>query len=341
VILLYFLLIALFGYLLVRATDHLVSELRVLSQMTKLSAFGLTAFLVAFATSLPELVVGIASAIEGRPSLSLGNVLGSNISNISLVVGGAAVLGGSIRVVGDFLRRELLLVFLAGSLPLLLLVDNSLSRIDALILLVVYLWYSMTILRGKTEHLASHQDALGPFWHRILLKLNQKRTRKHLVWLVFWLFILMLSGDLLVRTSTNLAELLGIPVILMGIVFLAIGTTLPEFAFEVEAVRNHQAAMVYGNLLGSVVANSTVILGITALIHPIVLDGGFHPYLLATVAFVVVFGVFWMLASTKHQLERWEGVLLLLIYVLFVFFEFFKISGFSLSRFFSNIVTLL
>ena len=340
-ILLYFLFIAVFGYLLVRATDHLVSELRVLSQMTKLSAFGLTAFLVAFATSLPELVVGIASAIEGRPTLSLGNVLGSNISNISLVVGGAAILGGSIRIVGDFLRHELFLVFLAGSLPLLLLVDNSLSRIDGLILLVVYLWYSMTILRGKTEHLASHQDAFGPFWHRILLKLDQKRTRKHIVWLVFWLFVLMLSGDLLVRSSTVLAELLGIPVILMGIVFLSIGTTLPEFAFEVEAIRNHQAAMVYGNLLGSVVANSTVILGLTALIHPIVLDGGFHPYLLATVAFVFMFGVFWMFASTKHQLERWEGFLLLFLYLLFVFFEFFRVNGFVFSRWFTHLTALL
>jgi len=300
--------------------------------MTQLSAFGLTAFIVAFATSLPEMVVGIAAALEGRPTLSLGNILGSNISNISLVVGGAAIVGGSIRVFGDFLRHELFLVFLAGSLPLLLLVDNSLSRIDGIVLLVVYLWYSMTILRGKTEHLVAHQESFGPFWHRILLRFNQKRMRRHFLVLLFWLVVLILSGDFLVRTSIALAGTLGIPVILIGIVFLAIGTTLPEFAFEVEAVRNHQAAMVYGNLLGSVVANSTIILGVTALIHPIVLDGGFHPYLLATVTFVVVFGVFWLFVSTKHQLERWEGALLFLIYIVFVFFEFFRVNGVVVLR---------
>ncbi len=336
----YLCLLIVFGYLLLRASDALVAELQVVSQVTKVSAFGLAAFVVAFATSLPELAVGVASALEGRPTLALGNILGSNISNISLVVGGAAIVGGSIRVLGDFLRHELFLVFLAGALPLLLLVDNNLSRVDGLILLFVYFWYATTLFRGKAGHLANYNESGSPFWHRILMRLNQRRVKKHFLYLVFWLFVLMVSGDLLVRTSIVLAGVLGIPVILIGIIFLAIGTTLPEFAFEVKAVRSHKAAMVYGNLLGSVVANSTIILGITALIQPIVLDGGFHPYLLATVAFVVVFGLFFLFVSTKRRLERWEGALLFLIYFVFVFFELFRINGLVVIRILRQLLQL-
>lgn len=99
-------LLIVFGYLLVKSTEHLVSELKDISKITHLGKYGLTAFLLAFATSLPELVVGVTSAIEGRPELSLGNVLGSNIADLSLVMGGIAVVGGSIRVIGKFLRRK-------------------------------------------------------------------------------------------------------------------------------------------------------------------------------------------------------------------------------------------
>jgi cation:H+ antiporter len=275
----YLALLVIFAYLLIQATDHLVDELRDIARITKIGKFGLTAFLLAFATSLPELVVGIASAIEKRPILSLGNVLGSNIADVSLVMGGVAVVGGSFKVLGEFLKRDLFSTFLAGSLPLLLLVDGGLS---------------------------------------------------HYAWLIFWVVLLVFSADMLVRISSLFAGALGIPVILIGIFFVAVGTSLPEFAFELKAMRSEETAMVFGDLLGSVVANSTLVLGVTALIHPIFLDGGFQPYLLATVAFVVIFGLFWFFVSTKRILERWEGVLLLLVYVLFAILEFSRVNGYEL-----------
>lgn len=325
----YLALLVISAYLLVQATSHLVDEIREIAKITKIGKFGLTAFLLAFATSLPELVVGIVSAIEGRPILSLGNVLGSNIADISLVMGGVAVVGGSIKVLGEFLRRDLFSTFLAGSLPLLLLVDGSLSRVDALVLLVVYVWFTYTVLAEKTEEMVGFRETEGSLMHKVFWRLKQRKMKRHYVWLVFWVAVLVFSADMLVRVSSLFAGAIGIPVILIGIFFVAMGTSLPEFAFELKATRLGETAMVFGDLLGSVVANSTLVLGITALIHPIQLDGGFKPYLLATVAFVVMFGLFWLFVSTKRILERWEGVILLIVYILFAVFEFSRVNGYD------------
>ncbi len=328
----YLALLIIFGYLLIQATSHLVDELREIAQITQIGKFGLTAFLLAFATSLPELVVGIASAIEGRPVLSLGNVLGSNIADISFVMGGVAIVGGSIRVLGEFLTRDLFSTFLAGSLPLLLLIDGELSRIDALVLLSVYVWFTYTVLGKKTEEIVEYQESEIPFMHRVFLRLRHTKVRRHYAVLFFWVLVLLVSADMLVRVSTAIAGGLGIPVILIGMFFIALGTSLPEFAFELRALRSNETAMIFGDLLGSVVANSTLVLGITSLIRPIVLDGGFAPYLLATVAFVVLFGLFWIFTSTKRTLERWEGILLLLVYIGFIYLEFSRLGGFDPER---------
>ena len=109
---------------------------------------------------------------------------------------------------------------------------------------------------------------------------------------------------------------------LVGLFLVAVGTSLPELSFEIEAIRKKEVGMVYGNLLGSIVANSSLILGVTALIVPIRLsERDVESYLVATVAFVLVFGAFWWLVRTKKRLDRWEGGVLVLIYGLFALWE--------------------
>ncbi len=333
-------LLVIFGYLIIRSTDKLVNELRNIAWMTKIGKYGLTAFLLAFATSLPELAVGVTSALEGRPELSLGNVLGSNIANVSLVIGGTAFVGGGFRVVGEFLKRELFSTFLAGSLPLLLLIDGSLSRIDGLVLLVVYIWFTYTVLAKKTEELAEYQESEGPLMRRLFARLRQDEVKGHYLWFGFWVLVMLFSANMLVKVSVSMAGALGIPLILIGILFVAVGTSLPELAFGLKASRSGETEMVFGNLLGSVVANSTLILGITALITPVVLDGGFSPYLLATVAFVLIFAVFWIFVSSKRMLERWEGAMLLLLYFVFVIFELARVNG-SAREFLGELTSIL
>jgi len=302
-------LIVLLSVVLLKATDVMVVGVNRLVYDTHWNAFGITAILVGLLTSFPELWVGISAAIEGDPVLSLGNVLGSNIANVSLVMGGAAILGGGVGVVGEFLKRDFFTAFLAGALPLLLFLDGVISRVDGVVLLLVYVIYVMVTLQFRASR-------------RLLRKVGWVEKEKDVVWILVGAVVLIFAADQLVRAAVRLSGELGVAPFLVGLFLVAVGTSLPELSFEIEAIRKKEVGMVYGNLLGSIVANSSLILGVTALIVPIRLsERDVESYLVATVAFVLVFGVFWWLVRTKKRLDRWEGGVLVLIYGLFALWE--------------------
>ena len=292
----------------------MVVSLKKLAHSTHLGKFALTSFIMALATSLPELFVGIAAALEGKPNLSLGNVIGSNIANLSLVIGGTALVGGSMKIVGDFLKKDVFYTFLAGSAPLILLLDNNLSKIDGLILLVVYAWYVTTVF-----HLGDKTHSLNG----ILGRLDKKETEVALSLLFLGVILLIFSADMMVKVSYQLARFFNIPLLLVGLFLLAVGTSLPELSFGIKAIRAKQVAMVFGNLLGSVVANSSLVLGVTALIAPIKIVS-LQEYLVATIFFVLIFAAFYLFIRTKRRLDRWEGGVLFLLYIVFALAEFLR-----------------
>ncbi len=298
----------------------MVQALNSLARSTRLGKFAITSFILALATSLPELFVGISAALEKQPNLALGNVLGSNISDLSLVIGGAAIVGGSLVVAGDFLKEEVFYTFLAGALPLLLLIDNQLSRVEGLLLLLIYGVYNYSVLWGKKKRDISENRSIKKILHR----LNQKNNHKQLAWVFLGAALLLFSADMLVKIATSLAQQIHMPVLFIGLFIVAIGTSLPELSFEIAAVKKKQVSMAFGDLLGSVVANSTLILGITALIQPIYLEKGLNAYLTATIFFAIIFCFFWIFVKSKKRLERWEGFVLLFIYIIFIVTEFLK-----------------
>ena len=311
-------LVLVFSFGLVKGTEILVGALRRLAEQTGWDKFGLAALIIALSTSLPELLVGVTVALEGDPTLSLGNVLGSNIANVSLVIGGAALIGGSVGVVGQFLKRDFATAFLVGALPLLLLLDGKLSRPESLALLMVYGVYNWTVLKGKRAYSQTRQAVFV----RILRRLRDGETDRNIVWLVGGAGLLVVSAEMLVRTAVNLAVGLQVPLFLVGMFVVSVGTVLPELSFEIEAIRKREAGMVFGNLLGTIVTNAALVLGVVGLISPISLPAGIRAYLIATIAFVMVFGVFWLLVRTKKRLDRWEGAILVLIYLVFAWLEF-------------------
>lgn len=313
-----------FALVLVKSTEVLTGALERLAKVTKVGQFGITAFVLAFATSLPELFVGVIAALEGNPAISLGNILGSNIADLSLVIGGAAIVGGGISVVGEFLTRDLFLSFLAGSLPLLMLVDSRLTRFDGIILLVVYVIYVVTILREKSKK-KSKKKMEEPVFRRMFYLLHKRRAERDVGKFLVGVTLLLFSSHMIVQLAEKIAVGFGVPVLLVGLFFVAIGTSLPELVFEIQAVKEGNIGMVFGDLLGSIVANSTLVMGIVGVISPFSLDGGLRPYLIGTLAFVVVFMVFWFFTSTKNRLERWEGAVLLLGYLGFILVEFLRI----------------
>jgi len=316
-IIFYLVLIFFFAFLLVKATDILIVNFRSLSLKTKLGKFALTSLILGLATSLPELFVGLSSAFSNQSILSLGNIMGANIANLSLVLGGAALVVGLINIKEGFIRRDIFYAFLAASAPMVLLFDKFLSRIDGLILLIFYVFYQVVIFGERRNVLAKEKVNMVK---RFLRKVGQKETKKEIVWIFTGIILLLFSADILVKLSSKLAIIFNLPLLLVGLLIVAVGTTLPELVFSIRTLREGQKEMFFGNLLGSIVTNGTLVIGLVALISPFRIQA-FSDYLLATMAFLIIFGMVFFFVKTKQRLERWEGAVLLIIYLLFIFLE--------------------
>jgi len=312
--------IIIFSLILIKAADILAVHLKSLSLKTKLGGFFLTSLIVGLATSLPELFVGITASLGGVPNLSLGNAIGSNIANMTLVAGGAAFIGGSLKIHNHSYKEDLLHAFLAGMAPLFLLMDNALSRVDALILIALYFFYNYWILKARNKALVDHEEGVLPMLFR---RLTHPKNNKDYTFIFLSIAIILFSADMIVRFGTGIATNVGISPLLVGLVIVAIGTSLPELVVEYKAVRKGDTPLYMGNLLGSIVANGTLIIGVTALISPITIQA-FNDYILATVAFLLIFFLFYLFIRTKEMIMRWEGLLLILIYSMFIIIEFIR-----------------
>lgn len=313
-----------FVFILIKSADLVVISLRRFSKETHTKVFILSAILLAVATSFPELFVGITSAIEKTPHLSFGNVLGANIANISLVAGVAALIVGGVSVHSEFIKHEVWIALLAGILPLLLVIDGVLSKNDGIFLLFIYLVYALSFFKDRFSKIP-HINRPGGYIHRFLRNFRHPQIdgsiKKDILKLLLGLLLLLISAEVIVRVAVSIAAGANIPIFLIGLFLLSIGTTLPELAFSIKSLKDKQPTMFYGNILGSIIANSTLILGIASVIHPIkIIDVG--DSLVAAVFFVIIFSTFWFLIRNKLSLGRWGATLLLFLYLVFVVVEF-------------------
>jgi len=310
--------IIIFSLLLIKSADWIIVAIRRISLGSTAKAFTISAIILALGTSFPELFVGITSALEGNPSLSLGVVTGSNIANIALVGGVAAVIVGRIRMQGDYLKREVWIALVAGLLPTALLIDGQLTRVDGLILLVIYGAYSSSFFRQRFIQIGKEQSEEG-FVYRFLRRFNHidAQKKRELGRLFVGIALMLFSADMIVKLATLLAEIANVPSLFVGLVIVAIGTSLPELAFSLRSLEEHEPSMFIGNILGSTIVNSTLVLGVVSLIHPIEVVA-LNKYYVAAFAFFVVFLTFWFFLRSKHQLDRWEGGVLILLYLAFV-----------------------
>ncbi len=299
--------------LLIVSGDLAVKLLSRVAALLRMKDFVLGFFLVGFGTSLPELFVGITSAFEGNPVLSLGNVIGSNIVNLTLILGVLVVLGRGLRVGRRTAKRDMVFMLLISSLPVFLLLDGSLSRVEGLALLLAFAIY---LFRTMND---SNSFSLGGGYRKI--KDAGIKGTKDMLLLAASFAALLLSADFVVKFGVALALDLNVSVMLVGLIAVAFGTSLPELVFSVRAAAAKKGGMALGNLAGSGVVNSTVVLGATSAIRPIVAD-----YLLfvtsATFMIVVMFLVV-AIAERRGGFSARDGVMLVMLYALFMAIEVF------------------
>lgn len=312
-----FLYIALFlisVFVLVKSGSAAVKCLVAISRYLRISEYVLAFILMALATSLPEFFVGINSALAKAPVLSLGNIIGSNIVNLSLILGAVVIFAKGIKIESKIAKRDAWIVFFISILPLLLLVDKNLSQADGGILLIVFIWYLRHILKAK-EAFRKRMDHIVRTIERF-----QQFVRDLLIF-VAAIAILLISSWGVVKTATLIAEGLELPLVLIGLVLVAIGTSLPELVFGIKAVITKHEGMNLGNLIGSTVMNSTLILGITALIYPIRIEN-FNMILTGGLFMVFIILIVNFFIATKEKISRKEGVMLIGLYVAFLIIEF-------------------
>jgi len=299
------------------STRLLIASFKQISRRFQSNEFALSNLIIGMGTSIPELIIALECVWKAKPGLSLGNVLGSNIADLSLVIGGATLLAGRLKIIDGVLERDVYYTFLLAAAPLLLLSDGELTRLDGIILLLLYLtWQSLVF---------SHQPKPKmSFWQRLKKKLSlafSVSASSLIGKFLLGLAGLLLSAEILVRTTISLATALKIPNFILGVFVLGVGSSLPELAFESRAIKNKEGSIVLGDLLGSVVTNSSFILGLTALLSPLKI---FRPkeYFTVTLYFLFTFSFFYTFIKTKKMLEKWEAAFLVTSYFILLALEF-------------------
>ena len=299
-----FLLVALF--ILIRGSDLFIVGAKQMGSSLGMSKFAIGVLIVGFGTSLPELASSIAAALNGVTQIVLANVVGSNITNIFLVVGILAAIGGPIAIKRDLIKTELPIFFIATALFLVVAFDGMVDKIEALLLLGVfgaYIWY----LFGE----AHREDDVD-------LTTQGRRQRlefRSVVFIVLGIAAVLFGAKFTVDNVVEIAGLLSIPLGLISIAAIAIGTSLPELFVSIQALKNGDTELAIGNIFGSNAFNILVVIGIPGIITPLIADEvvmelGLPIFLAASVILFV--------SGLARQIMRWEGVMLLFFFAFFL-----------------------
>ncbi len=297
---------------LVLAGSWLVKSLSKIASFLHLSEFVAGFIIMALATSLPELFVGITSALTKNTALLLGTVIGSNIANLTIVAGIPILLARGMKIKSRRTKTDALYLVFISIIPLtLMLIGRQLDRIDGAILIVVFFIYARRMYLQRKIFKKEYEE---------------DRVKRKLIFLTTLLFVISLAilffaATFVVKYATALSIDLALPPIIIGIFLIAIGTSLPELAFGSQAAIKGHSEMVLGNLIGSNIANLTFILGVTALIYPISSD--FLLFITAGVYMLIITFLFATFVESGNKLYIKEGISLILLYMFFIIIEFY------------------
>ncbi len=272
--------------------------------------------IVGFGTSAPEMVVSAFSAVEGNPGIALGNAYGSNITNIALILGLTALLK-PITVQSSVLKKELPLLALVTILAACLVYDGNVSRIDAIVFLVVFaLIMSWTILQGLTKK----DDSLGAEFEQEDAEISMP-IKKAWFWLLIGLGVLVGSSRLVVSGAVTIATALGVSDLIIGLTIVAIGTSLPELASSIAAVKKGEHDIALGNVLGSNLFNTLAVVGIAGSISPMEVGPELFSRDVAIMGALTLSLFLFGFAFNKNRpgrINRFEGSFLLLVYIAYI-----------------------
>ena len=271
---------------------------------------------VAIGTSMPELLVSAQAALAGKSDLAIGNVIGSNIANIGLILGATGLIA-PLAVKNILLRREIPIMIAFTVFTALLASDGQLSRADGIILLLSFAGFNlMFYFLAKREQderrrlTAEVENETAP---------EQVGRRREFAYLCGGILALALGSRLMVEGAVNLARLVGVSELVIAVTLVAFGTSLPELAASLAAAFRKETDLAIGNIVGSNIANLLLVLGMTALLQPIAVDrSAVQLEFLVMIAFAILLIPF----VRQQRLGKWQALLFLGAYIAFIIYSF-------------------
>ncbi|OEH86404.1 sodium:proton exchanger [Desulfuribacillus stibiiarsenatis] len=311
--------------LLIKGADYFVEGSSNIAGLLKIPPLLIGLTIVAFGTSSPEAIVSILASINGSADLALGNIVGSNIFNITLVVGITAMLN-PLKVESNTIKKEIPFTLL-GSIALLILISdislqsyssNLVTRGDGLILLLIFtifLYYIFETARNSRE------QALEDSVNDTYIQTGSKVWTKYILLTLGGLTGIILGGSLVVNSSTKIAYALGMSETLVGLTIVAVGTSLPELVTSVTAALKKQSQIALGNIVGSNIFNIFFILGASSVISPLPVDGKIFTDVLLMILLSVILFFFSRSASRVGKIEGGTLAVAYLGYLIYIIFR--------------------
>lgn len=293
-------LLLLVGFvLLIKGADLFVDGSSSVAGILKVPSVIIGLTIVAMGTSAPEAAVSISAGFSGNSDISLGNIIGSNIFNLLIVIGVCAIIFPAVSN-KDILKRDMWWNIAISSLLFVLILDQKISRVDGVILLVAFIVYIGLMIRSALKNRMEEQP-------QNLLSLS-----KSIIYIIIGLAAVVFGGDLVVDNASKIAASLGMSDTLIGLTIVAIGTSLPELVTSITASRKGDSGIALGNAVGSCLFNIMFILGAASVLTPInavtelIIDSGI--LILVTILMLVF-------AFTGRKTSRIEGIICVAVYI--------------------------
>lgn len=320
---------------LIKGSDLFIDSSANLAKKFNISEFIIGLTLVAIGTSIPELASSISASLAGSQGIILGNVIGSNIANICLVIGLGAFLYG-IKTNENIVFRDGLIVLFTTALFYVLIFDGNLNLVEAIFMLILYGAYVLFTFEFQ-EQRAHFRDFVRYFFgfkYLITIKSrlftrnkNKEKIQeafkegviKDVLLAVIGLIILVVGAKYLILESVFFANLFGIPEMFIGLSIIALGTSIPELSVSLAAIKKGFGDIALGNIIGSNIANILLILSVSKFIGPVAGTGIF--FSITTLLLITLF--FFILMRTNYKITKMNGLTLMIIYVIFLIISFF------------------
>lgn len=313
-----FLILIIGFFFLIKGADLFVEGAASIARKFNVPAMVIGLTIVAMGTSAPEAAVSVTSSLAGQNDMSVANVVGSNFFNILVVLGVSAIIA-KLPVQKNTIKKDAPFLLLVSALLLLFSLNLNINRVEGLALLILFTYFLIsTVISAKKASMEASNEAATTMDLEVTEELSMPKT---ILLSIIGIVGIILGGDMVVNSATDIATSFGMSANLVGLTIVAVGTSLPEFVTSVVAIKKGETEIAIGNVIGSNIFNILLVLGLAATISPITIS----TFALIDVAFMVAITILLYLFMKKdNSLVKSQGIIFLVIYIAYMVYTIFR-----------------